>query len=635
VRSLAMKTGVTTGPQDMQSIQAWKKPLSAMTSRLKKKSLTMHLFAAVMVGLSFGTLSTAWGGASDPVTISASAGADYGRLTFDWPQEVDFAVTLSGRTLNIDFARPLSGDLTGAVSMMRDYASGVKLIGGNRRVRVNLTGDFSIRADRNGGTVDVDILKDRMAGSGQIVMGVVPPIKLHTAQKAKAKTKPKQKAKAKAKPKRKKQQAKRQSRPKSSYSGGIAKVRIRVGEHKDHSRLVFDWPFRVDYVVHRQSNAAIALTFRKPARLDDRQIHRLRPKHLLSFDPREGQTATAVGLTTYPGGQIKVTRVGNRIVVDLYGGRHVGRQLTQSSPPQSFPPASLQRVSHKHAPNRADPLALKSAPRRTQTAQQMSPKTPLQERTITPSPQPPGQAVEGLSHSDSFAPSSEGQEDIQGASASSTEYKAARSSGFYGVARLGGGLGTATDLSGGNGLAGLITGGDDDGPIASASMGGGFDFGNIGAPVRAEAEYSYRTGLTITGDATTNTGATTSYEGDLTNHAMMFNVYMDLDGPLRIDDDIIPYMMAGIGSSWNATSGDVGPLGGARAVFDEETETNLAWTVGGGLSYWFSETLAVDTRYRYMDLGQANWGNVPGYGAGMSADSLDLHEASIGLRYSF
>ena len=73
----------------------------------------------------------------------------------------------------------------------------------------------------------------------------------------------------------------------------------------------------------------------------------------------------------------------------------------------------------------------------------------------------------------------------------------------------------------------------------------------------------------------------------------------------------------------------------ATGVSDSQSnsETNLAWHVGGGVAYAFTEHWAADLGYRYIDFGSMEWGDTARLG--LKSDRITAHEVLLGLRYTF
>ncbi len=70
----------------------------------------------------------------------------------------------------------------------------------------------------------------------------------------------------------------------------------------------------------------------------------------------------------------------------------------------------------------------------------------------------------------------------------------------------------------------------------------------------------------------------------------------------------------------------------------DNTETNFAWAVYGGLAYDVNPSVTLDLSYRYADLGDARSGTVTAYDgsssyAGVNIDDVTSHDLMLGVRW--
>ncbi|WP_456237390.1 hypothetical protein, partial [Falsiroseomonas selenitidurans] len=103
------------------------------------------------------------------------------------------------------------------------------------------------------------------------------------------------------------------------------RVGIRTGIHPGFTRIVFDWPERVGYLLSQSGNKA-ELSFARPARLDTAAL--ARPlRNLLAAE----QQAEGLVLTLRPGVQLRHLVVGSRVVLDLLDPGTAARRTTTSA----------------------------------------------------------------------------------------------------------------------------------------------------------------------------------------------------------------------------------------------------------------------------------------------------------------
>lgn len=154
--------------------------------------------------------------------------------------------------------------------------------------------------------------------------------------------------------------------------------------------------------------------------------------------------------------------------------------------------------------------------------------------------------------------------------------------------------------------------------IAGFSIAGGYDFSVMHAlPLRAEVEYGYNSQV----DKSLEYG-----DGESRLQTLMVNGYWDITNIM----DFTPYVGAGIGLVFSKTSGWA--TVGSQHYGASDTDVNLAGQVGIGCSYFFTPNFSADLGCRYLFTGDGD----AGYGAyGLNADSLRMHQFSLGLRVSF
>ncbi|GFO82962.1 outer membrane beta-barrel protein [Methyloceanibacter sp.] len=129
---------------------------------------------------------------------------------------------------------------------------------------------------------------------------------------------------------------------------------------------------------------------------------------------------------------------------------------------------------------------------------------------------------------------------------------------------------------------------------------------------------------------------TNEYTADIESWVGLWNAYADLGTYWCIT----PYVGAGIGIASVSVLGlkDVNVPNGGVAYGADNTETNFAWAVYGGLAYDVNPSLTLDLSYRYTDLGEARSGTVTAYDGTSSYAGVDLgrvtsHDLMLGMRW--
>ena len=171
--------------------------------------------------------------------------------------------------------------------------------------------------------------------------------------------------------------------------------------------------------------------------------------------------------------------------------------------------------------------------------------------------------------------------------------------------------------------------GGDDGVSSKTrnSVGGGVAVGlhmreYSGMPLRVEFEYATRTKTNASWDSGLNRDMNLKAAWQV--QTFQFNGYWDID----TGTNFTPYVGAGIGASAiyeSMTSGD-----GWRH-HSSDTNMGLAWNVGAGVAYAFTENLALDVGYRFAGFG---YGHLKHQGDEVY-NYMTANEFMAGLRISF
>jgi opacity protein-like surface antigen len=137
------------------------------------------------------------------------------------------------------------------------------------------------------------------------------------------------------------------------------------------------------------------------------------------------------------------------------------------------------------------------------------------------------------------------------------------------------------------------------------------------------------------------------YTASKSEWTFMFNGYVDLGTWYRIT----PFVGAGIGVSRNTISnfGDFSTCvnslscaanGGSDAYAGTASKWNFAWALHAGLAYQLSRSITVELAYRYIDLGNAQSGDLIGFdGTNNINNPMEFHhltsnDIKLGLRFN-
>lgn len=115
----------------------------------------------------------------------------------------------------------------------------------------------------------------------------------------------------------------------TAATGDVPKLQVRVGDHRDFSRLVFDWPFRVPYRVDREG-PRIIVRFGAKATLDLSQYRRQGLRTVSSIEVDPAAETLVVVLTSTAGAEVSAFVHGTHLVVDVYDAG----QAAEAPPPE-------------------------------------------------------------------------------------------------------------------------------------------------------------------------------------------------------------------------------------------------------------------------------------------------------------
>jgi opacity protein-like surface antigen len=146
-------------------------------------------------------------------------------------------------------------------------------------------------------------------------------------------------------------------------------------------------------------------------------------------------------------------------------------------------------------------------------------------------------------------------------------------------------------------------------------------------------------GLQIYNGGTAPVGGTDEYTGVKTEWTFLANAYWDL-GTWR---GITPFLGAGIGTSYNTISGftDVNTPNLGVAYGATASTMNLAWALYAGLGYQVTPNLTIEAAYRYIDLGNAQSGDlITSTGVNAIYNPEEFHhltsqDIKVGFRWAF
>jgi opacity protein-like surface antigen len=131
---------------------------------------------------------------------------------------------------------------------------------------------------------------------------------------------------------------------------------------------------------------------------------------------------------------------------------------------------------------------------------------------------------------------------------------------------------------------------------------------------------------------------TDEYSGSKSEWLFLANAYLDLG----TWSGFTPFIGAGVGFSRNTISSfqDVCTVcaGGGVAFAEDQSKWNFAWALHAGVSYRVNRNFAIEFAYRYVDLGDAESGDIYTYlgqnnvNNPMEFNHITSHDFRLGLR---
>ncbi|MFA6021226.1 MAG: tetratricopeptide repeat protein [Rhodospirillales bacterium] len=279
-----------------------------------------------------------------PAQARGAKHADYARIVFDQDEAGGFSASLDGQKLIVRFDQPFKGDPKTLLSSLDGIVSSAGMDGVRKTATLTLTGRFEVKSFSLGTSAVIDLLPARGGGNAEAFKSPSP-----------------------AKP--------------SPTAKGTDAVPIRIGDHDDFSRLVFDWPQSVAYDVAKQGEV-VTITFARQARFDDASLRANLPLFISGAESQSGGGKSIVTLFAPQNARVRHFTSGPKVVVDILSGSSA---KMSASPEKPAPPPAA----------RTAPIADRGMPTDLSglTKQAAAPSAPAPAPVPTSSPAPPSAAA--------------------------------------------------------------------------------------------------------------------------------------------------------------------------------------------------------------------------------------------------
>ena len=211
---------------------------------------------------------------ADEVRTRAWAHDGFGRIVFDWPRDVTYEAKVSGQTLTVAFEREITTTFQQVQRNLEAYISGLKIVPDGRTVVATLKGDYRVRSSKSESGVVIDLI----------------PVSSASGPK-----------------------------PQIASTAHIPKVGVRLGQHADFTRIVFDWTRSVDYKVERVEGLA-TVKFNAPGAIDVARLSSRRGPRISGAESQSTAQNSSVRLSIAESTRLRHFRSGTKVVLDVLDG---------------------------------------------------------------------------------------------------------------------------------------------------------------------------------------------------------------------------------------------------------------------------------------------------------------------------
>ena len=266
------------------------------------------------------------------VGVRAGMHPTYGRLVFDWPSQVQFGAEIANQKLTIRFSDRIDADYSTVPARLARYIGSATPGPDGQSVTFDLKGDFSLNSLRSGNRVIIDISVPRggqqvVTKVGDLDAGAVATVSTPAPTETTSTPAP-------ANPTETPDDAEAEETIETTAQAPLPvrvekkiekvnpiaikgqRIEVRVGQHDQFSRLVFDWPARVDYVTTRVGNT-IRVKFPVDVKPDIKRLRVDPPSFIDDARVVRAGGTTTVEIEIADRAGVRHFLSGNNVVVDI------------------------------------------------------------------------------------------------------------------------------------------------------------------------------------------------------------------------------------------------------------------------------------------------------------------------------
>ena len=217
---------------------------------------------------------------AEPVKVSASSQSDFGRIVFNWKNPVTHILSESNGRHTLKFGRAIDATYDNISRNLKRFVQSVDPGDDGQSVVLTLTNDFDVYSFDSGSAVIVEIVEKKLVDEKAV-----------SAFNSKAKIS-------------------------SNKNDSFLKVGVRTGQHRNYTRLVFDWPNRVSYRFKRDGDKT-TLTFGSAAQFNFKALN-LRPLSFIRDARAEVNDQSSTVILSIPStSKIRHFLSGSKVVLDV------------------------------------------------------------------------------------------------------------------------------------------------------------------------------------------------------------------------------------------------------------------------------------------------------------------------------
>ena len=295
--------------------------------RITFKRSFVRVFNALAICV---TALAATNAVADEVRTRAWAHEGFGRIVFDWPRDVTYESRINGQTLTIVFEREITTTFQQVQRHLAAYITELKVAPDGRTVIASLKGHHRIRSLKSESGIVIDLIP---------VSGASAPTS------------------------------------KTASTVPHPKVGVRLGEHAEFTRIVFDWTRSVDYKVERGEGLA-TVEFSAPGGIDIARLSSRRGPRISGAETQSTAQSSSVQLSIGGSTRLRHFRSGTKVVLDILDGPGGTAAGTSGSKPTAPTKSAKTNSGENQTREKQVGQTVSSGSRQGQAASSKTSKTP-------------------------------------------------------------------------------------------------------------------------------------------------------------------------------------------------------------------------------------------------------------------